>query len=113
MYRLLFLMPAEGGGNNALSAMKHSGELIYPTIMKFYNMKKECAERYFRDMWLVAHSLATLAVTAGCPYSDDELQKIMAGFSLSLLKAMKEIDGFAENTYDKKGVFETLNHKQV
>ena len=112
LYRMLFLMPSENGENNALSAMKHSQDIVRPIIMKIYNIGENDANRYSRDMWLVAHSLATLTVTGDCPYSDEELKKIMTGFSVSVLKAIKEIAGFTLNSFDRDCVFRSLTEKQ-
>ena len=58
-------------------------------------------------MWLVAHSLASLAVTGVC-FEREELEQIMTGFSMSLLRSIKEIPGFADNTYDRDTVFSTM-----
>ena len=77
--------------------------------------RKESARRwfrsidvYFRDLWLVVHSLATLIVTGGCPYSDREIGSILTGFSLSICKAIKEVPGFAAGTFDRDAVFRAL-----
>lgn len=70
-------------------------------------------KRYFRDMWLVVHSLATLIVTGGCPYSEQEMGEILTGFSSSLCKAIKEIPGFAENHYDRDKIFGELVEKTL
>ena len=108
LYRMLFL---ESNENNALSGMKHAQDMLRPTLMKIYNISKNEADRYFRDMWIASHGLATLLVTDICPYSDEELQKIMTGFSLSILKSIKEIKGFMQNDFDKDKVFRVLTEK--
>ena len=59
-------------------------------------------------MWLVVHSLATLWVTGGCPYSEEETEQILAGFSVSICKSIKEIPGFAKNQYDRDEIFRGL-----
>lgn len=108
LYRMLFL---ESNENNALSGMKHAQDILRPTLMKIYNINKNEADRYFRDMWIASHGLATLLVTGSCPYSDEELQKIMTGFSVSILKSIKEINGFMQNDFDKDKVFRSLTEK--
>ena len=54
------------------------------------------------------HSLATLIVTGGCPYSDREIGQILTGFSLSLCKAIKEVPGFIAGTFDRDAAFRAL-----
>ena len=63
---------------------------------------------YFRDLWLVVHSLATLIVTGGCPYTDREIGQILTGFSLSICKSIKEVPGFAAGTFDRDAAFRAL-----
>ena len=76
--------------------------------MKIYNMDAETADKFFRDLWLVAYSFTTLIVTGDCPYSDDEISAIFAEFSLSICKAYKEIPGLPEGNYDKDKIFREL-----
>ena len=108
LYRMLFL---ESNENSTLSGMKHAQDMLRPTLMKIYNINENEANRYFRDMWVASHGLATLLVTGSCPYSEEELQKIMTGFSVSLLKSIKEVKGFMQNDFDKDKVFKSLTKK--
>lgn len=107
LYRLIFLTPSDGK-NGALEAMRHSCGEVSGWLERIYNISREQAERYFRDMWLVVHSIATLSVTGGCPYSDEEIGKILTGFSVSLCMAIKEIDGFESGNFDRDEVFRKL-----
>ena len=59
-------------------------------------------------MWLVVYSLATLTVTGGCRYSDAEIGAILTGFSLSVCKAIKEIPGFTDGSFDRDAQFREL-----
>lgn len=59
----------------------------------------------------MVHSLATLIVTGGCPYSDAEIEQILTGFSVSICKAIKEIPGFTAGTFDRDRVFGALLEK--
>lgn len=104
LYRLLFLSRTPG----ALAAMQRLQALARPTLMQTYRLSSREADRYFRDMWLVAHSLSVLIVTGDCPYSDPEIGKILTGFSVSLCKAMKEIPGFADGHFDRDAVFQSM-----
>lgn len=108
LYRMLFL---ESNENSTLSGMKHAQDMLRPTLMKIYNINENEANRYFHDMWIASHGLATLLVTGSCPYSEEELQKIMTGFSVSLLKSIKEVKGFMQNDFDKDKVFKSLTKK--
>ena len=111
LYRLLFLARMQGCGT--AGSMHHFQELVHPTLKRVYLLTDEEAERYSRDLWLVVHSLSTLIVTGGCPYSDGEISRILTGFSVSICKAIKEISGFAADTYDREVVFRGLVEKRT
>ena len=91
-----------------MEAMRISGEMARESVMHDYNMDAETADRYFRDVWLVAFSFATLIVTEDCPYTDDEIFAIGAEISLSICKAYKEIPGLPEGNYDRDRFFSEL-----
>lgn len=111
LYKLLFLTPLPDKKNSAIEAMKHSQEIIRPSLEKIYHITAEDADRYFRDMWLVVHSIATLIVTDACPYSDAEISKILTGFSISICKAIKEIPGFTAGAFDRDLIFQNMTEK--
>ena len=75
-------------------------------------MDAETADKYFRDLWLVVFSFATLIVTDDCPYTDEEMSAILTEVSLSVCKAYKEIPGLPEGNYDKDAIFSRLVNKQ-
>lgn len=104
LYRLLFLSPAENGGD-PLSSMHRSMAEVRPSIMKIYNMTEAEADRYFSDMWLVVHSIATLTVTGRCPYSKEKIGEVLTGFSLSVCRSIKEIPGFVSGNIDRDSEF--------
>lgn len=108
LYRLLFLDEAADGKNGAMEEMYHSQSLIRESLEHIYNIDAKTADRYFRDMWLVVYSLATLIVTGGCPYSDREISQILTGFSVSLCKAIKEIPEFVEGNFNRDEIFKEL-----
>ena len=108
LYRLLFLMRPDDVGSGAFAAMRHMQELVRPSLVEIYHISAQEADRYFRDLWLVVHSLATLIVTGDCPYSDREIGQILTGFSISVFKAIKEIPGFTEGTFDRDATFRGL-----
>ena len=108
LYRLLFLTRPDDMGSGAFATMRHMQELVRPSITEIYHISEQEADRYFRDLWLVVHSLATLIVTGDCPYSDKEIGQILTGFSVSICKAIKEIPGFTEGTFDRDATFRGL-----
>ena len=109
LYRLLFL--TESKEFSAMSAMEHLQELVRPMLMNIYHITAKEADVYFRDLWLVVHSLATLIVTGDCTYSDREIGQILTGFSVSICKSIKEIPGFAAGTFDRDATFRALVSK--
>ncbi len=108
LYRLLFLTTQEGENSSVMVAMRHSQDLVRESLQQTYHIDALTADRYYRDMWLVVHSLATLVVTGGCTYSEQEISEIMTAFSVSICKAIKEIPGFVENSFDRDAIFREL-----
>lgn len=108
LYRLLFLTPPCNLSGGAMEAFEFSRDLARESIMSFYNMDAKTADCFFRDIWLVAFSFATLAVTDNCPYSENEIFAIGGEISLSVCKAYKEIPGLPEGKYDRDMIFSQL-----
>ena len=112
LYRLLFLMRPDDLGSGAFATMRHMQEIVRPSLVETYHISEQEADRYFRDLWLVVHSLSTLIVTGECPYSDREIGQILTGFSVSIFKAIKEIPGFVEGDFDRDATFRDLIQKE-
>lgn len=108
LYRLLFLTTSEDGSSSVMDALHHSQNLVRESLQQTYHIDAQTADRYYRDMWLVVHSLATLVVTGDSPYSEEEMEQILTGFSVSICKSIKEIPGFVENKYDQDAIFRKL-----
>lgn len=108
LYRFLFLTRSQEKECSAMKSMQHLQALVRPTLMDVYHITAEEADLYFRDLWLVVHSLSTLIVTGDCPYTDREIGRILTGFSVSVCKSIKEISGFAAGTFDRDAAFRTL-----
>ena len=108
LYRLLFLTRPEDGNAGAMAAMRRTQAQVCESLMKTYQIQAGEADWYFRNMWLAAHSLATLAVTVGPVCDMDEMRTILTEFSLSLLKAIKTIPGIAAGDIDRKAAFEDI-----
>ena len=111
LYRFLFLTRAQDQEYSTMKSMRHLQELVRPTLMNIYRITAAEADLYFRDLWFVVHSLSTLSVTGDCPYSDREIGQILAGFSISICKSIKEIPGFAASTFDRDAEFRALISK--
>ncbi|MBO4925134.1 MAG: TetR/AcrR family transcriptional regulator [Clostridia bacterium] len=107
LYKLLFL--ARPGG--AMEALRLSQDLARESLMRIYRMDAETADSYFRDLWLVVFSFATLIVTGECPYTDGEMSAVLSEISLAVCKAYKEIPGLREGRYDKDRIFSELVKK--
>ena len=71
-------------------------------------MDADTADRFFRDLWLVAFSFATLIVTDGCPFTEEEMIAVGTEISLSVCKAYKEIPGLPSGRYDRDAIFRSL-----
>ena len=112
LYRLLFLIRPDDLGSGAFATMRHMQEIVRPSLVETYHISEQEADRYFRDLWLVVHSLSTLIVTGECPYSDREIGQILTGFSVSIFKAIKEIPGFVEGDFDRDATFRDLIQKE-
>ena len=106
LYRLLFL--SRETDLSAMKSMEHLQQLVRPTLMRIYCMTSQEADLYFRNLWLVVHSLSTLIVTGDCPYSDQEIGRILTSFSISICKSIKEIPGFAAGNFDRDAAFRAL-----
>ena len=108
LYRLLFLTPPGSVSGGARESLRLSQELARESLKRIYHMDDQTADCYFRDIWLVAFSFATLTVTGNCAYTDEEIFNIGAEISLSVCKAYKEIPGLPEGNYDKDNLFKQL-----
>ena len=108
LYRLLFLTRSGSFSGGATGALRFSQDLARDSLMRIYNMDAGTADRYFRDLWLVAFSFATLVVTNDCPYTDEEMLAVGTEISLAVCKAYKEIPGLPQGNYDRDAIFRAL-----
>lgn len=111
LYKLLFLTKPDSAAGGAMDALKLSQDLSRESIMRIYRMDAETADNYFRDVWLVAFSFATLIVTDECPYTDEEIGSVLTEISLAVCKAYKEIPGLPQGRYDRDAAFRKLVEK--
>ncbi len=108
LYRLLFLTRPGGISGGAAQALRFSQDLARESIMRVYGMDAKTADCYFRDLWLVAFSFATLIVTGDCPCTEEEMIAVGAEISLAVCKAYKEFPGLPEGKIDRDAVFSRL-----
>lgn len=111
LYRMLFLSSPAEKNSHVMRQLENSQSMLRESIRQIYHMNDRDADQYFRDMWLVVHSLATLTVTGNAPYTEEEMSGILTEFSVSVCKAQKEIPGFFEGKFDKDAVFRELVSK--
>ena len=111
MFRLLYLTKPDGVVGGAMEALKLSQELVRESVMHVYNMDADTADKYFRDMWMMAFSFSTLIVTDDCTYSDEEIGAMFTEVSLAVVKAYKEIPGLPKGEYDRDAIFRELVKK--
>lgn len=97
LYRLLFL----NGDGGISDAVKELGATVREPLTRIYSLTAEEADLFFRDMWLVVHSIATLTVSGDCGYGEKEISGILTGFSVAVCKAIKEVPGFVSGTFDR------------
>ena len=81
---------------------------ITHTLIEGMRDAAEQADCYFRDLWLVAFSFATLIVTDDSPYTDEQMSAIFTEFSLAICKAYKEIPGLHRGDFDRDTIFRQL-----
>lgn len=111
LYKLLFLTKPDGVVGGAVEALKFSQDLARDSLMRIYNLDAHAADCYFRDIWLMAFSYATLIVTDDCPYTMEEMMAVGTEVSLSICKAYKEIPGLPDGNYDRDAIFRKLVKK--
>ncbi|MBO4383440.1 MAG: TetR/AcrR family transcriptional regulator, partial [Clostridia bacterium] len=105
LYRLLFLKKPDGVTGGAEEALRFLQDLARESLMRIYHLDAFQADCYFRDVWLIAFSYATLIVTDDCPFPEEEMFAVGAEVSLAIFKAYKEIPGLPEGNYDRDALF--------
>ncbi|MBR1741206.1 MAG: TetR/AcrR family transcriptional regulator [Lachnospiraceae bacterium] len=111
LYKLLFLTRPNAVSGGAMEALRFSQNLARESLMRIYHMDADTADKYFRDLWLVVFSFATLIVTDDCPYTDEEMSAVLTEISLSVCKAYKEVPGLPEGNFDRDAIFRELVKK--
>ena len=112
LYKLLFLQKVDGAEGGAMEALALSQELVRESLMHIYHMDAEQADCYFRNLWLVAFSFATLVVTDDCPFTDEQMNAIFTEMSLAVCKAYKEIPGLHRGDFDRDAIFRELTSNE-
>lgn len=104
LYKMLFINP-DKEGESMLDTLSGIRLIVINSIEKTYRFNEKESKRLFRDLWLATHSIATLCVGGICPFSDEEIAKILTGFNVSICKSIKEIKGFVDDSFDRDEVF--------
>lgn len=115
LYKLLFLSDKVSDAKEnhyAMDELLYTQNLVRDSLQRIYHINTLAADHYFRDLWLVAHSIATLIVTGGCTYTEEEISAIFAEISLSICKAYKEVPGLVEGSYDRDALFRELVNRE-
>lgn len=116
LYRFLFLSDNVTDAKEShygMDEFTHSQEMVWECARDFYRMNDLQGKHFSRNMWLVAHSMATLIVAGGGSFTEEEVGAIYVEFSFSLCKAYKEIPGLAEGNYDKDAIFGQLLDREL
>ena len=108
IFKLLFLQNPSGTDGGAMEALAFSQDLVRDSIMRIYKMDAYEADCYYRDLWLVAFSFATMTVTNDNPLTDEQMSAVFTEVSLSICKAYKEIPGLPRGDYDRDAIFREL-----
>ena len=111
LFKMLFFKTTPDGRKHAYDEFKFTLSLVVESVMKIYNVDKHTAECYYRNLWLMSLSFATLIVTGNCTYTDEEMLLILTQTSLATYKAIKEIPGFIDGDFDKDWIFTQLSLK--
>lgn len=111
LFKMLFFKTTPDGRKHAYDEFKFTLSLVVESVMKIYNVDKHTAECYYRNLWLMSLSFATLIVTGNCTYTDEEMLLILTQTSLATYKAIKEIPGFIDGDFDKDRIFTQLSLK--
>ena len=108
LYKLLFLEKPDGTDGGAMEALRFTQDLARDSIMSIYKMDAHQADCYYRNLWLIAFSFATMVVTDDCPLTDEQMSAIFTEVSLAVCKAYKEIPGLPQGDYDRDALFSEL-----
>lgn len=116
LYRFLFLndnVADAKASHYGMDEFIRSQEMVWECVRDFYRMDDLQAEHFSRNMWLVAHSMATLIVAGGGSFTEEEVAAIYVELSFSLCKAYKEVPGLVEGTFDKDAMFGKLLYREL
>ena len=116
LYRFLFLsdnVADAKASHYGMDEFNRSQEMVRECVKDFYRMDDLQAEHFSRNMWLVAHSMATLIVAGGGSFTEEEVGATYVELGFSLCKAYKEVPGLVEGTFDKDAMFGKLLNRKL
>ena len=111
LFKVLFFKTTPDGRMHTYDEFTFTLGLVIESVMRIYKVDRYTAECYYRNLWLMSLSFATLIVTGNCTYTDEEMLQILSQTSLATYKAIKEIPGFLDGTYEKDRIFTELSEK--
>lgn len=79
LYKLLYMSPPRRRAMQRAGSHEPGAGAGAEPLMEIYHIDALAADRYFRDMWLVVHSLCSLIVTGNCAFSQQEVQQLLTG----------------------------------
>ena len=81
-------------------------DLVKDTIEKEFGLNGSDAKSFFRNVWLFTLGIAMLIISGSCPYSNEEIHKIMGEITLSAFKIYRDFPGLSEGKVDIGRAFE-------
>lgn len=112
LYKLLFLSSSQGeppcADENIMGIPADSRGVIRKSIMSYYKMNEEEADCFFTHLWLIGYSMSAMIVTGYKNFTEEETRRIFAQASVACCKSIKEIDGFANGSFDSQKVFKAM-----
>ncbi|MBQ3669882.1 MAG: TetR/AcrR family transcriptional regulator [Treponema sp.] len=109
LFKFLFLKRPSGVSGGLMESKQFMEDLVLESVMHIHNMSAEAARKYFSNMWLVSFSFATMIVTDNCPFSDEEIGRVMKEMSVSVCMGLKRIPGMVDGTFDRDAIFAELD----
>ena len=80
-------------------------KLIRPTIEREYELKGDDAKCFFRNVWLFTLGIAMLIISGSCPYTDEEIFRMMSEISLSSCKIYRDYPGLSSGKLNVGRIF--------
>ena len=93
LYKYLFLTPPDGVRGGVMEGLKLSQDLARESLMSIYNMDADTADKYFRDLWLVAYGFTTMIAIGECPYNVEQISAILQSSVFQFARHIRKSPG--------------------